>query len=103
MCLLLKNIFHPAFPIKIMTTKVRATVLGLTVNYPLDDEQANTCAHLLYGSYCPLDRGEDITYNFDFPVGNSYPEIGVNVEVSLEDESKKVVTCFNVDIKVKSH
>ncbi|XP_055847997.1 NPC intracellular cholesterol transporter 2-like [Episyrphus balteatus] len=88
--------------IRSMTTKVRATVLGLTVPYALPDDVADVCANLLDGATCPIDEGEDAIYSFKFPIDNSYPEISVKVEVSLvDDDTNEPVACFVADIKVK--
>ncbi|CAD7084473.1 unnamed protein product [Hermetia illucens] len=92
--------FTAGFTVKNIYTNVRATVFGLSVGYPLPDEQKYACKMLLYGSYCPIYEGEDVTYKFVFAVGTFYPEIGVNIEISLIDDDSKIVTCFNTDIKV---
>ncbi|EDV90639.1 NPC intracellular cholesterol transporter 2 homolog a [Drosophila grimshawi] len=84
-----------------LTTRVKATTLGIiTVPYELPEDVAAVCPNLKYGAYCPLYPTEDVTYLFQFPVGE-YPEIGVKIEIYLEDQDNETATCFVCDIKVK--
>ncbi|ALC46467.1 Npc2d [Drosophila busckii] len=84
-----------------VTALVKATTLGvITVPYELPDEVAAVCPNLMYGAYCPLYPTEDVTYYFEFPIGE-YPEIGVKIEIYLVDQDHDIVTCFTCDIKVK--
>ncbi|XP_067618129.1 NPC intracellular cholesterol transporter 2-like isoform X2 [Eurosta solidaginis] len=83
-----------------ITTAIRATTLGITVPYPLPEDVANVCENLLYGANCPIDQSEDATYQLNFYIDKSYPEIPVKVEVDLVDENKQSIACFTVDIKV---
>ncbi|EDW59159.1 uncharacterized protein Npc2d [Drosophila virilis] len=83
------------------TTLVRATTLGIiTVPYELPEDVAAVCPNLMYGAYCPLYPTEDVTYKFEFPIGE-YPEIGVKIEIYLVDQDRDIATCFVCDIKVK--
>ncbi|XP_062123635.1 uncharacterized protein LOC133837009 [Drosophila sulfurigaster albostrigata] len=86
-----------------MTTLVKATTLGIiTVPYELPEDVADVCTNLMYGAYCPVYPTEDVTYLFQFPVGE-YPEIGVKIEIYLADQDGDVATCFVCDIKVKKN
>ncbi|KAH8236594.1 hypothetical protein KR026_006490 [Drosophila bipectinata] len=83
-----------------LTTLVKATTLGIiTVPYELPADIAAVCPNLMYGAYCPLYATEDVTYLFDFPIGE-YPEIGVKIEIYLVDQDNEIATCFVCDIKV---
>ncbi|XP_030376184.1 uncharacterized protein LOC115625305 [Scaptodrosophila lebanonensis] len=84
-----------------LTTLVKATTLGIiTVPYELPEDVAAVCPNLMYGAYCPLYPTEDVTYLFNFYVGE-YPEIGVKIEIYLVDQDRDIATCFVCDIKVK--
>lgn len=84
-----------------LTTLVKATTLGIiTVPYELPEDVAAVCPNLMYGAYCPLYPTEDVTYLFEFPIGE-YPEIGVKIEIYLVDQDTDIATCFVCDIKVK--
>lgn len=83
-----------------LTSKVTAYLGFVPIPYPIDDALASVCDNLLDGAYCPLDKTEDVTYRFVFPLDDSYPEIQVKVQVSLEDENKEIVSCFAVTIQV---
>ncbi|KAL5276598.1 hypothetical protein ACFFRR_002051 [Megaselia abdita] len=86
------------------TTKLMAKVTAymgmIAIPYPIEERLANVCNNLLHGAYCPLDKNEDVTYRFVFPLDDSYPEIQVKVQVALEDENKEIVSCFAVNVKV---
>ncbi|EDV42183.1 uncharacterized protein Dana_GF17136 [Drosophila ananassae] len=83
-----------------MTALVKATTLGIiTVPYELPADVAAVCPNLMYGAYCPVYPTEDVTYLFDFPIGE-YPEIGVKIEIYLVDQDNEIATCFVCDIKV---
>lgn len=83
-----------------LSAKVTAYLGIVPIPYPIDEQIADVCHNLLDGAYCPLDRTEDATYRFIFPLEDSYPEIQVKVQVALEDENKDIVSCFQVNIKV---
>lgn len=85
---------------KKLTAKVTAFMGIMPIPYPIDETLANVCNNLLDGAYCPLDKTEDVTYRFVFPLDDSYPEIQVKVQVALEDENKDIVSCFAVNVKV---
>lgn len=80
---------------------VHATTLGITVPYELPAEVSNVCDNLMYGAMCPIDKTEDVVYEFNFYVEAHYPEISVSVQVSLEDEEGDSIACFVCSIKVK--
>ncbi|TMW47358.1 hypothetical protein DOY81_007563 [Sarcophaga bullata] len=84
-----------------LSTKVRATALGLTVPYELPDEVADVCSNLLYDATCPIYETEDVVYQFNFYIDTYYPEIPVTVEVSINDENDEPVACFICNVKVK--
>ncbi|XP_017481442.1 PREDICTED: protein NPC2 homolog [Rhagoletis zephyria] len=86
---------------KQISANVYATALGITVPYPLATELADVCSNLLYGANCPIDKTEDVVYNFNFEVDTSYPEISVKVRLNLVDENSDSVACFITDIKVR--
>ncbi|KDR21778.1 epididymal secretory protein E1-like [Zootermopsis nevadensis] len=84
--------------IKNLEARVRATVFGLTVNYPLPEPDA--CKSLVDSS-CPLEKGDVATYKLVMPISEAIPQVSVNVELSLVDtDSEEVVSCFNIDLKV---
>ncbi|XP_015585122.1 NPC intracellular cholesterol transporter 2 homolog a [Cephus cinctus] len=80
-----------------LTPRVRATVLGLTVNYDIGQE--NAC-DTLTNAECPLDKGEEVTYALSMPVLESYPKLSLTIEFAFLDESKNVQTCFKIKAKV---
>ncbi|XP_053953955.1 NPC intracellular cholesterol transporter 2-like [Anastrepha ludens] len=86
---------------KKITAVVHATTLGITVPYPLPEDVADVCSNLLYGASCPIDKSEDVVYNFKFDIDSSYPEIKVKVQLNLVDESNESVACFTADVKVQ--
>lgn len=75
--------------------------MGITVPYVLPEEVADVCSNLMYSAFCPIYKTEDVVYKFNFYVDNSYPEISVKVEVSLNSEDNETLSCFVVDVKVK--
>ncbi|CAD7084475.1 unnamed protein product [Hermetia illucens] len=93
--------FVADFDAKNLTTNVVAKIFGMSVAYPVPDDQKYTCQHLLHGSYCPIYKGEDVSYVFELFIGTFYPEISLSVEVSVTDEKDRVLTCFSAAISVK--
>jgi len=76
---------------------VRVKILGIRLNYPYPEKDA--CKALTNGE-CPLDEGDQVTYNLRMPIDENYPSIKLNIEFALLDENKNVQVCFNVDAKV---
>ncbi|XP_001600875.2 NPC intracellular cholesterol transporter 2 homolog a-like [Nasonia vitripennis] len=79
--------------------RVRATVLGMTVNYPFPQKDA--CSTLT-NAKCPLEAGEDVTYQLSMPISKMYPKISLTIEFAFLDDKDNVVTCFAVPAKVTS-
>ncbi|XP_022234455.2 uncharacterized protein LOC111082539 [Drosophila obscura] len=88
---------------KQLSAEVRLTSLGMTIPYDLEASRANVCQNLLHGAYCPLDAGEDVTYELLLPVASSQPEVPTRLEVRLLDveNGNRVVSCFVADTRVK--
>ncbi|OXU19473.1 hypothetical protein TSAR_003137, partial [Trichomalopsis sarcophagae] len=82
---------------KALKPRVRATVLGATVNYPFPQKDA--CSTLT-NAKCPLETGEDVTYQLSMPILKSYPKIPLTVEFAFLDDNDKVVVCFSLSAKV---
>lgn len=51
---------------------VKAYVLGITIDYPLDDP--NVCNALVLAE-CPIEPGEMITYRLLFPLLEAFPPV----------------------------
>ncbi|XP_016840330.1 ecdysteroid-regulated 16 kDa protein-like [Nasonia vitripennis] len=81
----------------VLTPRVRATVLGETVSYPFP--QKNACS-TLKNSKCPLEAGEDVTYQLSMPVLKHYPKIPLTIEFAFLDDKENVVVCFALPAKV---
>lgn len=92
--------FPPAFEVTAFSPDVQAGVLGMYIPYALPEDMAIGCDHL-ESSRCPLQEGEFGIYNFEFPVGASYPTITVDIELSLKS-GDEVITCAGIQIAVKS-
>lgn len=84
--------------IEAFSPSVRAGVLGLFIDYALP-EHLNEGCNFLSGNRCPLTATEDIIYNFEFPVDDSYPKISVDVDLALSDNQGKFL-CVRIPIKV---
>lgn len=73
------------------------TVLGLTIDYPLPDQ--DVCANLIFGG-CPLSEGDEATYQLIMPILTEYPLVSMSIEFSVLDESNQPLVCFEVDGQV---
>lgn len=78
--------------------KVQAGVLGIYIDYALPADVQVGCDSLR-GSRCPLAEGEDVVYDFLFALGDTYPKINVDVELSLNDSTGKFL-CVSIPLKV---
>ncbi|XP_059470002.1 ecdysteroid-regulated 16 kDa protein [Neocloeon triangulifer] len=76
---------------------VMVTTLGLTIDYPLPDQ--DVCANLISGG-CPLAAGDQVIYNLIMPILQEYPLVSMSIEFSVLDEADNTLTCFEVDGKV---
>lgn len=81
------------------TASVQAGVLGLWIDYALPENIANACNHL-QNTRCPLSAGEDVVYEFLFPVEDNYPRISVDVELLLSGGGIGGFMCVTVPIRV---
>ncbi|KAH8243868.1 hypothetical protein KR032_010830 [Drosophila birchii] len=86
-----------------LSAEVHLTSLGVTIPYDLDVSRGNVCNNLLHGAYCPLDAGEDVTYELLLPITSNQPEVPTRLEVRLLDteNENQVVSCFLADTRVK--
>ncbi|ALC46468.1 Npc2c [Drosophila busckii] len=86
-----------------LNARVQLTSLGMNIPYELEAQRSNVCANLMYGAYCPLDAGEDATYQLMLPVANNQPEVPTRLELTLYDAERadQVVACFLADMRVR--
>ncbi|XP_016990051.1 NPC intracellular cholesterol transporter 2 homolog a [Drosophila rhopaloa] len=87
--------------IRSITATTTAKVFGMNLPYVLPDEVSNVCQNLLYGAMCPIDKDEDVTYEFNFYVDPSFPEITADVTVTLNDAQNEPITCFVVSCRIR--
>ncbi|KAH8331127.1 hypothetical protein KR067_011874, partial [Drosophila pandora] len=87
--------------IRSITATTTAKVLGMNLPYALPEDVSNVCINLLYGAICPIDKDEDVTYQFNFYVEPSFPEITADVTVTLNDVSGDAIACFVVSCKIR--
>lgn len=80
---------------------MRAFVLNVPVNYDLPQDVSKVCSNLENGASCPLQANQEAVYNFKFLVSKHYPDISADIEVSLVNQNKEVLSCFVCPIKVK--
>lgn len=71
--------------------------MGETISYPFP--QKNAC-DTLKNSNCPLESGEDVTYQLSMPVLKYYPKVQLIIEFAFLDDKDKVVVCFALSAKV---
>lgn len=74
--------------------------MGVEIEYKLPKDVADVCKNLDFGATCPLDEQEDARYKFEFPISKAYPEIKVNLELTMMDQNNGAINCFSVDIQV---
>ncbi|GLV36681.1 Niemann-Pick type C-2c [Carabus blaptoides fortunei] len=72
-------------------------LMGIEVPFIPPD---NNLCHALTNGYCPLEKGERITYNMVLPILKYYPAIALKLKISFMDESKNVLSCFQMAAKV---
>ena len=82
-----------------LDVKVLTTALGVTVPYEMPEDRRDGCDWLI-GSQCPLEKGEDVTYNMNMPVLRIYPKVKLTIQVSLVDQLKNIPVCFSVECVV---
>ncbi|XP_066599105.1 NPC intracellular cholesterol transporter 2-like [Prorops nasuta] len=82
---------------KTLTPRVKATVLGVTINYPF--EQTDACKSLI-NAECPLEEGDIVTFDLNMPISKRYPSIKLIVEFALIDEHKNAQVCFKIQAQV---
>ncbi|KAH8383678.1 hypothetical protein KR009_009999 [Drosophila setifemur] len=84
-----------------ITATTTAKVLGMNLPYALPDDVSNVCINLLYGAMCPIYKGEDVIYQFNFYIDPTFPEITADVTVTLNDHNDEPITCFVVSCKIR--
>ncbi|KAJ8674773.1 hypothetical protein QAD02_010559 [Eretmocerus hayati] len=77
--------------------RVRAEVAGVVVNYPFPQEDA--CTSLASGK-CPLNTGDQATYELSMPILKIYPKISLTIEFAFLNDGDQVVVCFKLPAKV---
>lgn len=94
----------PTDNLKQIKADVSLTTLGIGMPFELDAERKDVCKNLMFGAYCPLDKGEDVTYHLTLDIGEHQPEVPAKIEVSLKDSiTQEELTCFIVDIRIKKY
>lgn len=86
-----------AFDAGRLRPKALVTVLGLTIDYPLPDQ--DVCANLVFGG-CPLSEGDDATYHLIMPILNEYPLVSMSIVFTVIDETDQPLVCLEMDGQV---
>lgn len=73
-----------------------ATAFGIRARFDLPEETQDACEHLI-GSQCPLDKGEDATWQFQMPVTNEYPLVELLIEVTLYGDNNAPLFCAGIE------
>ncbi|XP_014232328.1 protein NPC2 homolog [Trichogramma pretiosum] len=81
---------------KHLTPRVRATTLGMTVNFPFPQKDA---CETLIGTSCPLIAGDNVTYKLTMPVARYYPQVSISIEFAFLDDAGQVAVCFKLAAK----
>ncbi|XP_058808491.1 NPC intracellular cholesterol transporter 2 homolog a-like isoform X2 [Phymastichus coffea] len=82
---------------KILTPDVHATVFGNTVKYPF--YQNNAC-DTLKDAKCPLDAGEEVTYQLNMFVETTFPKVPLDIEFAFLDDHSETVVCFQLSAEI---
>ncbi|CAG9857392.1 unnamed protein product [Phyllotreta striolata] len=81
--------------------KPNITVIALGAVVPVPPNQQDGCEGIL-NTVCPVVAGETIDYIYKLQVYSFFPKIEFTVIFSMVNELKELVTCFSVDLLVKS-
>uniref|UniRef100_A0A1B0C974 Putative major epididymal secretory protein he1 n=1 Tax=Lutzomyia longipalpis TaxID=7200 RepID=A0A1B0C974_LUTLO len=90
-------IFTAPRNMEVLTPVTTAFLLGIAIPYELPLEIQRGCDHIV-GATCPIAAGTTVTYIFEFPVNENYPQVrNLPVEVALHDQ-QGVFSCARVRI-----
>lgn len=64
--------------------EITAYAFGVRAVYELPEDRQLGC-NWINGTFCPLDKGEFVTYNLMMPIVEEYPQTKVDIEVRLYD------------------
>ncbi|KAL0818482.1 hypothetical protein ABMA28_008937 [Loxostege sticticalis] len=81
-----------------MTTLAQAFLLFFPINYPLNDH-ADTCSFLT-NSFCPVRANDVVQYTLRMMIENLPVNVAPSVEIRIEDDSNRPVTCIRVPIVI---
>ncbi|KAL0803270.1 hypothetical protein ABMA28_017248 [Loxostege sticticalis] len=81
-----------------MTTLAQAFLLFFPINYPLNDH-ADTCSFLT-NSFCPVRANDIVQYTLRMMIENLPVNVAPSVEIRIEDDSNRPVTCIRVPIVI---
>ncbi|XP_018569252.1 mite group 2 allergen Der f 2 [Anoplophora glabripennis] len=89
-------------PVKLenVKPKMTATVLGLDVDLPLN--QDNACDGLL-NTECPVEVGGHVDYAYTYSLTDVFPEVTATLTINLldEDNDNAEILCFSIEVQVK--
>ena len=64
--------------------EITAYAFGVRAVYELPEDRQIGC-NWINGTFCPLDKGEFVTFNLMMPIVDEYPLTKVDIEVRLYD------------------
>ncbi|XP_073994608.1 NPC intracellular cholesterol transporter 2 homolog a-like [Rhodnius prolixus] len=76
--------------------QVRVKAMGTDMYFPLPQHDA--CLGIINGE-CPLDQGEEVTYQLQMPIQTTFPKLSFQVEFSLIS-SGRTVSCVKLNGEV---
>ncbi|KAF2895507.1 hypothetical protein ILUMI_10670 [Ignelater luminosus] len=103
-CVLHRNTnttFKLTFNLKENVEKVKAVVHGVVLDVPVPFNLPNSDGCVDSGLKCPLQAGQDYTYETSLPVLKKYPRVTVDVKWELQNENDKDIVCIMIPSKIQ--
>lgn len=92
----------PNYGTKTLTTKLVASMLGLTYEFPLPENAIDACNHL-EGAKCPLLGGEEAIYRFNETMEGFIASGRVWLEHSVVGDDGKNYACARFQVNINKN
>merc|ERR1711976_465652 len=91
--------FTAEYPTETLECKIFGIIAGIEVPFPGGCQQVDACADLTTGD-CALQAGEQVVYDVNMMIENSFPAVPVTGKWTLRDDNGDNYVCFTIEIEI---
>jgi hypothetical protein len=83
-----------------LTCEIFGIIFGVQLPFPGGCQSTDACTDLTTGD-CPVQSNENLVYDINMKILNSFPAVSVDGKWTLKDDNSNLFICFILPMKIK--